>query len=151
MAQRRNVLIVLAAIAVTGVMIFASVAISKAPTLPNGYGSLSYKVRAEVNQHRLLFEKVHNSHGRWLSTGVSTVGRGSSYEVLRPGRYKLKAYQRHCRHCLTLNPDPVGPKFNQCSHRFRIKEAKRTRGVLRIRRKRSCSIALGRPKLVPDS
>jgi hypothetical protein len=81
MAQRRNALITLAAIAVAGVTIFAPIAISKAPTLPNGYGSLSYKVRAKLNEHRLLFEKVHDSHGRWLGTTRSTVGRGSSRPI----------------------------------------------------------------------
>ena len=150
MTQPRKPLVALAAIAVAGLTIFAMTAFgaNKAPSLPNGYGSLSYKVRAGLMPHRLGFEKVFDSRGKWLSTSAGNVGRGSSYEVFKPGRYKLKAYVRHCRHCQSFHSDPVGPKFNQCSHQFRIKEGERTRGVLRIHRNRACSIALARPRRI---
>jgi hypothetical protein len=121
---------------------------TKAPTLPAGYGSLSYRVRSGSLSNRLLYEKVHERHGRWLGTTRSTPTRGNTYEAFKPGRYKLKAYERPCRACMSLHPEVVGPKFNQCSHVFRIRKGRRTRGVLRLYRHRSCSIAIGRARVV---
>jgi hypothetical protein len=67
--------------------------------------------------------------------------------LVRPGKYRIDSFSRHCTHCFSGKPKFYGRKFAHCSRWVKVEAKKTTRVRIRFHRKHPCTTTARGPSL----